>query len=130
MSNLPPDLTGLRLAQRRSAPSCRRLQWSEPGRQYCLASVDPLARPAVQDLLYNSLRRYGWGDFILARLMERPLDVLEIRALLLVSLARLEARPEASHTTVDQAVLAAGELIEGRLRGLVNAVLRNYLQAT
>lgn len=93
-----------------------------------LGKIDPLARPAVQDLLYNSLRRYGWGDFILARLMERPLDVPEIRALLLVALARLEARPEASHTTVDQAVLAAGELIEGRLRGLVNAVLRNYLR--
>ena len=54
--------------------------------------------------------------------------MLEIRALLLVALARLEARPEASHTTVDQAVLAAGEIIEGRLRGLVNAVLRNYLR--
>lgn len=93
-----------------------------------LTKVDPLARPAVQDLLYNGLRRYGWGDFILARLMERPLDVPEIRALLLVALSRLEARPEATHTTVDQAVLAAGELIDGRLCGLVNAVLRNYLR--
>jgi 16S rRNA (cytosine967-C5)-methyltransferase len=93
-----------------------------------LGKVDPLARPAVQDLLYTALRRFGWGDFILARLMECPLEVLEIRALLLLALTRLEARPDTAHTTVDQAVQAAGVLFEGRLRGLVNAVLRNYLR--
>ena len=93
-----------------------------------LGRVDPAARPAVQDLVYGSLRRYGQGDFLLGRLLARPLDAPEVRALLLGALYRLETRPEAVHTVVDQAVAAAGELAEGRFRGLVNGVLRNYLR--
>jgi len=93
-----------------------------------LARVDSQARPAVQDLVYNSLRRYGWGDFLLGRLLAKPLDAEEVRALLLLALYRLEARPEVAHTLVDQAVVAAGELVNGRFKGLVNGVLRNYLR--
>ena len=93
-----------------------------------LARVDDVARPAVQDLVYGSLRAYGRGDFFLSRLLEKPLAVEEIRALLLVALYRLETRPGAEHTVVDQAVAAAGELAGGRFRALVNAVLRNFLR--
>lgn len=93
-----------------------------------LARVDPAVRPAVQDLVYGSLRAYGRGDFFLSRLLDKPLDVEEVRALLLVSIYRLETRPDAAHTVVDQAVSAAGELANGRFRGLVNAVLRNFLR--
>lgn len=93
-----------------------------------LGRVDPVARPAVQDLVYGSLRAYGRGDFMLSRLLERPLAVDEIRALLLVALYRIETRPEAVHTVVDQAVFAAGELLGGKFRGLVNGVLRNFLR--
>ena len=93
-----------------------------------LARVETEARPAVQDLVYGSLRRYGRGDFLLARLIPRTLDAPEVRALLLVALYRLDTRPEAVHTVVDQAVVAAGELAEGRFRALVNGVLRNYLR--
>ncbi len=93
-----------------------------------LGRVDALARPAVQDLVYGSLRQYGRGDFLLARLLAKPLDVPEVRALLLVALYRLETRPDTAHTVVDQAVAAAGELAHGRFRGLVNGVLRNFLR--
>jgi len=93
-----------------------------------LDRVDPTVRPAVQDLVYGSLRAYGYGDFQLARLLARPLDAPEVHALLLVALYRLETRPDAAHTVVDQAVVAAGELAGGRFRGLVNGVLRNYLR--
>ncbi len=91
-----------------------------------LARVDARARPAVQDLVYSTLRRYGRDDFFLARLLERPLTVEEVRALLLIALQRLESRPETAHAVVDQAVTAAGAIAGGRLRGLVNAVLRNF----
>jgi 16S rRNA (cytosine967-C5)-methyltransferase len=88
----------------------------------------PLARPAVMDHAYQALRRYGLGDFWLSRLMERqPADPL-LRGLLLVSLARLSARPDEVHTTVDQAVTAAAGLAGGRYKGLVNGVLRNALR--
>lgn len=93
-----------------------------------IARVEPVARPAVQDLVYGSLRQYGSGDYLLARLLERPLPVELVRALLLVALYRLETWPEAPHTVVDQAVLAAGEIVGGKFRGLVNAVLRNFLR--
>ena len=42
--------------------------------------VDAVARPAVQDLVYGSLRQYGRGDFFLSRLLDRPLPVEEVRA--------------------------------------------------
>lgn len=93
-----------------------------------LGRVEAVARPAVQDLVYGSLRAYGRGDFFLARLLERPLAVDEVRALLLVALYRLETRPEAAHTVVDQAVSAAGEIARGKFRALVNAVLRSFLR--
>lgn len=93
-----------------------------------LGRVDAAARPAVQDIVYGSLRCYGRGDFFLGRLLAKPLAAEEIRALLLVAIYRLETRPDATHTVVDQAVAAAGELAEGRFRGLVNGVLRNFLR--
>jgi 16S rRNA (cytosine967-C5)-methyltransferase len=93
-----------------------------------LARVDAVARPAVQDLVYGSLRRFGRGDFLLGQLLSHPLANEEVRCLLLVALYRLETRPEAPHTVVDQAVRAAGQLAEGRFTGLVNGVLRNYLR--
>ncbi len=85
-------------------------------------------RPAVLDLASNALRSFGRGDFFLARLIERPLKDENVRALLLVAVDRLETRPEDAHTTVDQAVTAAGSIAGGRYRALVNAVLRHFLR--
>jgi 16S rRNA (cytosine967-C5)-methyltransferase len=93
-----------------------------------LARVDSIARPAVQDIVYGSLRCYGRGDFFLGRLLTKPLADNEVRALLLVAIYRLETRPDAAHTVVDQAVVAAGELAGRNFRGLVNGVLRNFLR--
>ncbi len=86
------------------------------------------ARGAVQDLAYGALRRHGRGDFFLSRLMDKPLGEARIRALLLAALFRLEARPEDAHTTVDQAVEAAGAIARGKYKALANAVLRNFLR--
>lgn len=87
--------------------------------------LDGSLRAAVQDLAYGALRQFGRGDFLLSRLIERPLGNQRIRALLLTALYRLDARNDDAHTTVDQAVTAASRLAGGRFRGLVNAVLRN-----
>ena len=93
-----------------------------------LAGEPPVARAAAQDVAYGVLRRYGWGDYILARLMSKPLTHAETQALLHAALYRLETRPEATAMVVDQAVAAAGELAGGVFKGLVNGVLRNYLR--
>ncbi|MBP6710605.1 MAG: 16S rRNA (cytosine(967)-C(5))-methyltransferase RsmB [Propionivibrio sp.] len=93
-----------------------------------LAAEPPAARAASQDIAYGVLRRYGWGEFILGRLMTKPLTHAETQALLMAALYRLDTRPESPHTVVDQAVIAAGELAGGVFKGLVNGVLRNFLR--
>ena len=85
-------------------------------------------RAAVQDLAYGTLRQFGRGDLLLSQLIARPLRDVEVRALLLAALYRLDSRAEDSHTTVDQAVTAAGQLAGGRFRSLVNGVLRSALR--
>ena len=91
-------------------------------------NLTPATRGAVQDLLYGTLRDYGRGAAILAKLLSKPLEELRIEALLLIALHRLEARPDTAHTVVDQAVEVAARLAEGRLKALVNGVLRSALR--
>ncbi|OIQ97712.1 ribosomal RNA small subunit methyltransferase B [mine drainage metagenome] len=86
------------------------------------------SRGAVQDLAYGALRRYARGDFLLNLLLRQPLREPRLRALLLAALYRLDARPEDGHTTVDQAVAAAGGIARGRFKALANALLRSYLR--
>ncbi|MFT3848598.1 MAG: 16S rRNA (cytosine(967)-C(5))-methyltransferase RsmB [Propionivibrio sp.] len=93
-----------------------------------LAAEAPAARAAAQDIAYGALRRHGWGEFMLGRLMTKPLTHAETQALLLAALYRLDTRPDAAHTVVDQAVKASGELAGGVFKGLVNGVLRNFLR--
>lgn len=92
-----------------------------------LEQVPAPARPAVQDIVYGTLRRYGEGDALLAPLLRNP-PYPAIRALLLAALYRLATWTDAPHTVVNQAVEAAGQLEGGRYKGLVNGVLRNYLR--
>lgn len=89
-----------------------------------LAQTPVETRPAALDLAYTALRDCGRGDFLLGRLLDKPLKDKPVRALLLVALARLERRPEEAHTLVDQAVTAVGR----HFKGLVNALLRNFLR--
>jgi 16S rRNA (cytosine967-C5)-methyltransferase len=91
-------------------------------------SADGVRDPAVQDLVYGTLREYGWGDAVLARLVRGALKDVEVRALLLCALRALRRDRAAAHTVVDQAVSACSRLGHGSAKGLVNAVLRNYLR--
>lgn len=91
-----------------------------------LQAVAARLRPAATDLAFSALRAYGRGDAVLRPLLERPLKDANAHALLLVALARLEARPDEAHTIVDQAVEAAGRIGHGQFRGLVNGVLRSF----
>jgi 16S rRNA (cytosine967-C5)-methyltransferase len=81
---------------------------------------------AAQDLCYNALRGYGLVDAALERLLQKPLTDLPVRGLLLASLAELVSRPDSAHAVVHQSVEAAVLLGKARLKGMVNAVLRNF----
>ncbi|MDD3379802.1 MAG: 16S rRNA (cytosine(967)-C(5))-methyltransferase RsmB [Rugosibacter sp.] len=106
------------------------------GRTLDAALADPIIagelsgtlRAAVMDLAYATLRSFGRGDFFLAQLMTKPVADVHIRCLLLVALARLEARPEQAYVIVDQAATAAAGIAAGNYKGLVNGVLRNFLR--
>ncbi len=91
-----------------------------------LQAIAAPVRPAAMDLALSSLRAFGRGDFALQRLLERPLKDARVHGLLLVALARLEARPEQAHTIVDQAVAAVEKLAGGHFKGMVNGVLRSF----
>ena len=127
-TQLPPDSLGwsLLLAARVLAAVRGGKSLSEAlGR---LAGEVPPARAAAQDIAYGVLRAFGRGEHLLGRLLSKPLSHAPTYALLLAALYRLETRPDAAHTVVDQAVKAAGELAGGVFKGLVNGVLRNYLR--
>jgi 16S rRNA (cytosine967-C5)-methyltransferase len=90
--------------------------------------VEASVRAAAQDLAYGTLRNLGLLDALLSELLRKPAKPA-VHALLLAALYQLRARPGSSHTTVDQAVRAVTR-IEAAAKGLVNAVLRNYLRET
>lgn len=93
-----------------------------------LQGLTPKLRAGAMDLSYTALRDYGRGDFILAQLTAKRLPDDLVHSLLLVAISRLERRPEEAHTIVNQATDAAKEMGNGRYKGLVNGVLRNFLR--
>jgi 16S rRNA (cytosine967-C5)-methyltransferase len=82
-------------------------------------------RGALQDLCYGTLRYYARLAFMLDRLLQRPVQDLPLRYLLLVAIYQLQHTRAGQHVVVDQAVQAA-KTINPAATGLVNAVLRNY----
>ena len=122
---LPPDSLAFTLCH--AATIIAQVMEGQSLAEGALEQVPAPARPAVQDIVYGTLRRHGEGDALLAPLL-RNAPYPAIRALLLASLHRLATWTDAPHTVVNQAVEAAGQLEGGRYKGLVNGVLRNYLR--
>lgn len=92
------------------------------------STLTPPQRGALQDLSYNALRWMSRLDGLLGGLLQRPLSDERVRCLLLVALGQLEYGKSAQHAVVDNAVRAASSLNQPWAKGLVNAVLRNFLR--
>ncbi|WP_137720019.1 16S rRNA (cytosine(967)-C(5))-methyltransferase RsmB [Methylobacillus flagellatus] len=90
--------------------------------------ITPQQRGAMQDLSYGTLRHYGQLQALLSPLLQKPLSNTRLRCLLLVALYQLQQDRAGAHTVVDQAVQAAGSFKPQWAKGLVNAVLRNFLR--
>ena len=90
--------------------------------------LDTRSRPAIQDLAYGTLRFLARFEALLDSLLDRPLEDARLRALLLVALYQLERTRAAPHAVVDHAVRTAAALGLASAKGLVNAVLRNFLR--
>lgn len=90
--------------------------------------LTPQQRAITQDLSYGALRHLGRLQAYLAQLLTRKLDDERVQHLLLVALYQLEFSRNSPYAVVDHAVKAAGQLNKPWAKGLVNAVLRNFLR--
>ncbi|MDD2702340.1 MAG: 16S rRNA (cytosine(967)-C(5))-methyltransferase RsmB [Sideroxydans sp.] len=91
-------------------------------------NITPQQRAVAQDLSYGTLRFYGRIESVLEQLLEKPLTHEGVQHLLLVALYQLLYDKASAHTVVNQAVEAAASFRQRWAKGLVNAVLRNYLR--
>jgi 16S rRNA (cytosine967-C5)-methyltransferase len=90
--------------------------------------LTPQQRAITQDLSYGVLRHYGQLQAVLEQLLERRLEDESVRCLLLAALYQLEHGKASAYAVVDHAVQAAVGMKKVWAKGLVNAVLRNFLR--
>jgi 16S rRNA (cytosine967-C5)-methyltransferase len=91
-------------------------------------SATPQQQAAAQDYSYLTLRFYAESAAYLAALTPKPVSDTRVEALLLVALSQLLHGQDDDFTVVNQAVEAAGTTGQRWAKGLVNAVLRNFLR--
>jgi 16S rRNA (cytosine967-C5)-methyltransferase len=92
------------------------------------SQITPQQRAVTQDLTYGTLRFYGRIQSVISQLLDKPLTHEGVHRLLLVALYQLLYDKASAHTVVNQAVEAAATFKKSWAKGLVNAVLRNYLR--
>ena len=91
-------------------------------------AATPQQQAAAQDYSYLTLRFYAEAAAYLAALTPKPVTDERVQALLLVGLSQLLHGNDDDFTVVNQAVEAAGKTGQRWAKGLVNAVLRNFLR--
>jgi 16S rRNA (cytosine967-C5)-methyltransferase len=95
--------------------------------EQALQSVESVQdRALVQALCYGVCRQYHRLDFILARLLDKPLKDVHIQLLILLGLYQLGFMRIKAHAAVSETVNAAGR--KPWAKGLVNALLRRYIR--
>lgn len=112
--------------------SGRNLTLALPAALAIFPNATPQQRGAAQDLSYGTLRFYGEIDAYLVQLLEKPLTDDRINSMLLVAIYQLLHDKADAFTVVNQAVRAVSELKKPApkswAKGLVNAILRNFLR--
>ena len=90
--------------------------------------ISPSQRAALQDLSYTTLRWLGRLQAIADALIDRPPSDRVLQCLIWVALGQLEFGKSPPYAVVDNAVRATRAMGKPGARGLVNAVLRNFLR--
>jgi 16S rRNA (cytosine967-C5)-methyltransferase len=93
------------------------------------APLSAQQRAAMQDLAYGSCRWLGRLRALLGELVHQPLSDPQVEALLLIALYQLQWTRAKPYAVVDFAVRTCEALGYPAAKGLVNAVLRNYLRS-
>ncbi|TAK72017.1 MAG: 16S rRNA (cytosine(967)-C(5))-methyltransferase RsmB [Gammaproteobacteria bacterium] len=91
---------------------------------------DARDRAFVQAVCYGVCRFYSRLDVVLSQLLKKPMKAKDsiVHALLCVGLYQLMDMRVPPHAAVDETVKAADKLNQPWARGLVNAILREYLR--
>lgn len=91
---------------------------------------DARDRAFVQAVSYGVCRFYTRLDIVLSRLLKKPMKEKDsdVHALILVGLYQLMDMRVPPHAAVAETVNAADKLKKSWARGLINAVLREYLR--
>jgi 16S rRNA (cytosine967-C5)-methyltransferase len=92
---------------------------------------DPRDRAFVQAICYGVCRYYTRLDILLSHLFTKPMKAKDsdVHALLLVGLYQLMEMRVPPHAAVAETVNAAEKLKKPWARGLINAILREYLRS-
>ncbi len=91
---------------------------------------EPRDRAFVQAICYGVCRYYSRLDVVLSQLLKKPMKAKDslVHALLCVGLYQLMEMRVPPHAAVDETVKAADKFNQPWARGLINAVLREYLR--
>lgn len=112
--------------------SGRNLTLALPAALSLFPAATPQQKGAAADLSYGTLRFYGEIDTYLKQLLEKPLTDERLHAVLLVAIYQLLHDKADAFTVVNQAVHAVSQLkrpmAKSWAKGLVNAILRNFLR--
>lgn len=102
---------------------CEDLLW-EP------SNIEHDKAPAIRHYCFGVLRFYHFLEHPLKKLLSKPLKDkdADIKALLLIGLYELWTTPDKAYAIVDESVKAALALKKPWAKGLVNAVLRNFIR--
>ena len=92
------------------------------------ANGDRGTRALVRELSYGTLRFLGELRGLVQLLADRPLSDASVEALLWVALYQLAHTTAPAHAVVDSAVRATVRIKHTSARGLVNAILREFLR--
>ena len=123
MKNNPPSPRQTALNCLRSWHAGRSFAETLVDRECSRAALPPADRHLVQALVFSVLRNQTWLDHVIGTLRKGKLDV-EARLILQLGLSQLFLLGMADHAAVYETV----NLASVRLRGLVNAILRNALR--
>jgi len=117
-------------AQRSAAKAVRRVLAGEalPAALANAVETSSGGRPLVHELAYGTLRFLGQLRGLVRLLADRPLADASVEALLWVALYQLIHTTAPVHAVVDSAVTGTARLKRASARGLVNAVLRQFLR--
>ena len=83
---------------------------------------------ALQDIAYGCQRYLGSLKFMLGKMLNKPIDNVQLESLLLAALYQLHYTRNAPHAVVNEAVESIAKIGRGQYRSFANAILRRFLR--